>query len=207
MTTTYRLTYWPKRGRAEQIRLLLNELGQPYEDVHVEKGPEFAKLRAQGPRVLPFGSVPVLEDGDFRIAQGPAILSYLARKHGIAPSELQAAARADSIAWAAEDLRIRYFSLFGEGGPARQADFVKGPWRERWLPCLGGLLEQNGGAFFVGPALTHADVAVWDALDACLQWVEGASLAESPRLAAFFDAFRARPRIAAYLASDRRVKG
>jgi hypothetical protein len=29
---TYRLLYWSNRGRAEQIRILLHELAQPYED-------------------------------------------------------------------------------------------------------------------------------------------------------------------------------
>jgi glutathione S-transferase len=201
----YRLIYWVNRGRAEQVRLLLNELGQEYQDVHVEHGPGLAALRAQG--VLPFGSVPVLEEGDFRLAQAPVILSYLARKHGIAPSDPQAAALADSIAWGAEDLRTHYFKLFGEEGAQRQAEFVRGPWRERWLPAFTALLERNGGGTFVGPAVTHADLAVWDALDACLQWVEGARLDGFPRLAAFQDAIAARPRIAAYLRSDRRAQG
>jgi len=206
MTTPYRLTYWAKRGRAEQVRLLLNELDQPYEDVHVERGPAFLALRDEG--ALPFGAVPVLADGDFRLAQGPVILSYLARKHGIAPTDLQAAAKADSIAWGAEDLRTRYFGLFGERAPEKQAEFVAGAWRDRWLPCLSRLLEQNGDRpSFVGGALTHADVAVWDALDAILQWVAGASLAGAPRLAAFYDALKARPRIAAYLSSARRPQG
>src|SRR4029078_1391261 len=89
-----RLHYWPKRGRAEQIRVLLNELDQPYEDVHLD-GEKFRELRARRPRVLWFGSIPMLEDGELRLVQGPVILSYLARKHGIAPARLEDAARAD----------------------------------------------------------------------------------------------------------------
>ena len=70
----YRLFYWALRGRGEQIRLLLNELGQDYEDVQVTPQGDFAKLKAEGAGTLAFGSVPMLEDGDFRLVQGPVIM-------------------------------------------------------------------------------------------------------------------------------------
>lgn len=199
----YRLYYWAKRGRGEQVRLLLNELGQPYEDVHVA-AESFRELRARRPRVLWFGAVPMLEDGDVQLVQAPVILSYLARKHGIAPARLPDAARADAIAWGAEDLRIEYFDVWRDDTAARQASLVRGHWSTRYLPGFDDLLEQNGTGFFVGDALTHADIAVWDILDSMTAWVADAALDGYPRIAAFFAAIKARPRIAAYLASDRR---
>lgn len=202
----YRLYYWAKRGRGEQIRLLLNELDQPYEDVHVA-GESFRELRARRPRVLWFGAVPMLEDGDVHLVQAPVVLSYLARKHGIAPARLPDAARADAIAWGAEDLRIEYFDVWRDDTAARQASLVRGHWSTRYLPGFDDLLEQNGSGFLVGDALTHADIAVWDILDSMTAWVAGATLDGYPRLAAFFAAIKARPRIAAYLASDRRPGG
>lgn len=57
-----------------------------------------------------------------------------------------------------------------------------------------------------GEGITHADIAVFDILDSMAEWVRGAELSGHPRLQAFFEAVRARPRIAAYLASDRRAK-
>jgi len=178
----YRLYYWNKRGRAEQVRLLLNELDQPYEDVHVG-GESFAALRARRPRVLPFGTVPMLERGDFYLVQGPVILSYLARKHGIAPAGLEDAAHADAIAWGAEDLRIEYFDVWGDDTSVRQVSLVRGHWNDRYLPGFDDLLEQNGTGFLVGDGLTHADIAVWDILDSMTSWVKGASLDGYPRLA------------------------
>jgi len=202
----YRLYYWNKRGRAEQVRLLLNELDQPYEDVHVG-GESFAALRARRPRVLPFGTVPMLERGDFYLVQGPVILSYLARKHGIAPAGLEDAAHADAIAWGAEDLRIEYFDVWGDDTSVRQASLVRGHWNDRYLPGFDDLLQQNGTGFLVGDRLSHADIAVWDILDSMTTWVAGATLEGYPRLEAFYAATKARPRIAAYLASDRRPAG
>src|SRR5262249_33975122 len=152
MRGMYRLTYWNKRGRAEQIRLLLHELGQPFENVHV--GQESEEFRAlQRSRTVMFGSVPMLEDGAYSLCQGPVILSYPARKPGIAPSPLQDAARADAITLGAEDVRSRYLGLFGPDGAQRQRRFVESAWVPRWLFSFEGLLADSGTGYFVGPAL------------------------------------------------------
>lgn len=196
---SYRLWYFPARGRGEQIRLLLHAVGQPYEDVPVKRD-RFLELKKEGPQMLSFGSMPMLEDGDFRLVQGPIILSYLARKHGIAPTDLQAAARADSLANGAEDLRSKFFGLLGEGAEEKQAAFLHGDWQTRWLPSFEGLLKLNGDTgFFVGSSLTHADIAVWDALDGVLSKVKGATLDGHPALQAFFDRIAALPALRDYL--------
>ena len=89
---SYKLMYFATRGRAEQVRLLLNELDAPYEDIHLKSKKD---VLAEGPKLLAFGAVPMLEDGDFRLVQGPIICSYLARKHGLVPDDLQTAAYID----------------------------------------------------------------------------------------------------------------
>lgn len=198
---SYRLWYFPIRGRGEQIRLLLHAIGQAYEDVPVKRD-RFVELKQEGPKTLAFGSLPMLEDGEFRLVQGVAILSYLARKHGIAPTDAQAAARADAIAMGAEDLRSKAFGTFGEGADEKQAAFVAGDWQSRWLPSLEGLLKLNGeSGFFVGNTLTHADIAVWDALDLVLGKVKGATLDNHPALAAFRARIAQLPALASYLQS------
>jgi len=204
----YRLFYWALRGRGEQIRLLLNELEQTYEDVHVAKDGDFPRLKGEGPGTLYFGSVPMLEDGDFKLVQGPAIMNYLGRKHGIMPSDLRAAARVEAMVLGAEDLRMAYFRLLGsdESASERRRKFVGGEWRDRWLSAWDGLLELNGdNGYLVGPSVTQADIAVWDALDAVHDWIDGASFGAFRRVEKFYEAIAARPAIAAYLASDRRL--
>jgi len=202
----YQLTYWAKRGRAEQIRLLLNELGEEYEDAHVS-GDSFRALQAEGPTCLTFGQVPMLTDGELKLCQGPVIMSYLARKHGLAPADLGQSCKADALTAGAEDMRIAYFKLFGEGGAERQAAFVDDRWKNRWLAGVNGVLEANGTGFLVGDSLTHADIAMWDILDSITTWVAGADFTGFEQVQTFFDAIKARPNIAAYLGSDRRPKG
>ena len=208
MSMAYRLFYWAFRGRGEQVRLLLNELEQDYEDIYVSKDRDFPRLKQQGPGTLYFGSVPMLEDGDFKLVQGPAIMNYLGRQHGLMPDDSQAAARTEAMVLGAEDMRMAYFRLLGDGERAaeKRSKFVDGDWSDRWLSAWEGLLDLNGdNGYLVGTSLTQADVAVWDALDAIVNWIEGASFGAFGRVEKFYESIGARPAIAAYRASDRRL--
>ena len=194
----YRLLYFPFRGRGEQIRLLLHALEIEYEDVSVGK-PRLMELKQQGPEALLFGAVPLLEDGDFKLAQGPAIIAYLGRKHGAAPSDPELAAQADALTLGAEDMRSKYFGLFGDDKEAKQTAFVEGDWTKRWLPAFEWLLSTGSDAHLVGDSLSYADIAVWDALDGFVVYVDGANFDGFPRVSAFYDAIAARPALAGYL--------
>jgi glutathione S-transferase len=196
-----KLFYFPIRGRGEQIRLLLHALEVPFEDVSVGRD-EFMAMKREGPRMLWFGSLPLLEDGEFRLVQGPAIMSYLGHRYGAAPSEAQQTARAEAITLGAEDLRIQYFKLFGDGAEAKQAEFASGVWTGRWLPNFEGMLElASSREHLVGQRLTFADVAVWDVLNAVVTYTKPASLEGFGRVQAFYDSFAARPAVATYLAA------
>lgn len=202
---SYKLWYFKFRGRGEQVRILFAALGAEYEDAFVDRA-GFVAMKKDGPARLAFGSLPMLEDGDLRLVQGPAIMGYVARKEGAAPQDLGQAARADAICLGAEDLRIHYFKVQGEGKEAEQKEFLEGRWRERWLPNFEGLLELNDSdRCFVGERITHADAAVWDVLNAMVTYVPGASLSGFSRVEAFYNGFAQRDAVAAYLKSDRRV--
>jgi glutathione S-transferase len=202
---SYTLYYFPIRGRGEQVRLFFRAFDIAFEDVHTKRD-AFLELKKEGPAALTFGSLPMLQDGSFRLCQSPVILSYLASKHDAAPSDPQQSAMADAIAWGAEDLRMQYFKLFGDEAETKQAEFVAGSWQQRWLPNLDGLLELNGApGHFVGDSLSHADIAVWDVLDAILINIDAAELDGFSHLTAFYDTFRARPAVAAYIESGERL--
>ncbi len=70
------------------------------------------------------------------------------------------------------------------------------------------MLDLNGDTgYLVGTSLTQADLAVWDALDAILNWIEGAEIGSFGRVERFYESIGARPAIAEYLVSDRRSGG
>lgn len=198
---TYRLSYFPFRGRAEQIRLMLHALQQPFEEVPVNRQ-MFMDMKKQGPKTLPFGSLPVLEDGELRLAQGPVIVGYLARKHDRCPADVGLAARADAIALGAEDLRTKYFSVQRKEADEHK-EFLDGDFSKRWLPSFEGLLEESGTGFFAGDGWTHADIAVWDALDAVATYLTDAGVRFSgyERVKALRDRIAELPGLADYLST------
>ncbi len=192
--------YFSFRGRGEQIRLLLHYVGATFEDRQVRR-PDFLDLKKQGVAATYFGSLPVLVDGDFRLSQGPAIMNYLARKFSIAPTEPEAAARAEAITLGAEDLRSKYFGLFGDEAKDKQTKFLEGDWRTRWLASFEGLLAQNGDhGVFAGEAISQADIAVWDVLNAFVSYIPDASLDGHPRVEALYAKLAEAPTLASYLA-------
>jgi glutathione S-transferase len=194
------LHYFPIRGRGEQVRLLLHALQVPFEDVHVTRD-RFMAMKKAGPGTLYFGSLPMLADGDFRLVQGPAIMSYVGRTHGAAPTDARLAARAEAITLGAEDLRVQYFKLFGDDAETKQTEFATGGWKHRWLPSFEGLLEIEGNhGHFVGKQLSFADVAVWDVLDAVITYTKPATLDGFARVKGFYERFASRPEVAKYLA-------
>jgi len=192
------------RGRGEQIRLLLHELRQKFEDIHIKPDGEFQTLKKQGANTLYFKSVPMLQDGDFKLVQGPVIMNYLGRKHGLMSNDLQLAAKTEAIVLGAEDMRMAYFRAFGDSEEAivKQKLFVKEQWKARWLPSWNELLELNGDTgFFIGNQLTQADLAVWDAMDAIVDRIEGAGFDDYDRLVKFYESISCRPGITGYLNS------
>jgi len=192
------------QGRGEQVRLLLHELGQDFEDVHIKPDGEFLTLKKQGAGTLYFRSVPMLQDGDFKLVQGPVIMNYLGRKHGLMSNDLQVAAKTEAIVLGAEDMRMAYFRASGDSDEAieKQTVFVKDQWKPRWLPSWNELLELNGdNGFFVGSQLTQADIAVWDALDAIIHRIEEANFGDYHRLVGFHESISRRSGIANYLSS------
>lgn len=74
------LHHFPLSGHAHRARLMLSLLGLPHEIRHVElaagehRQPAFLAINA-------FGQVPVLQDGDYTLADSNAILVYLALHH------------------------------------------------------------------------------------------------------------------------------
>ena len=76
-----KLYYHPLSGHSHRARLFLSLLGVEHQLIEVDlaaaehKSAEFLQLNR-------FGQVPVLVDGDVRIADSNAILVYLARKFG-----------------------------------------------------------------------------------------------------------------------------
>ena len=221
---TYELYYWPGiQGRGEFVRLALEEAGAAYVDVARERGP--GRGVAAMTRMLkgsggPFAP-PFLKDGEVVVSHVANILAYLAPKLGLAPPTEALRVFAHGLQLTVTDFVAEihdthhpisndlYYEDQKTEAKARTTAFLD----ERLPKYLGyfeRVLEANpaGSGHPVGAALTYVDLSLF-------QLAEGLSYAfphamakfpkTYPRLAALRDAVKARPNLAAYLASPRRL--
>ena len=217
----YRLYYWPGiQGRGEFVRLALEEAGADYDDVaRARKGGMAALQRLMARRSAPPFARPFLAAGNILVAQTASILLFLGPRLGLAPRseagrlwahQLQLTV-ADFVAETHDTHHPIAGSLYYEDqrpeAKRRAALFV----RER-LPKYLGYFERGlaagGGRWRLGARLTYVDLSLFQVV-AGLRHAFPRALARRaaryPRLMRLHDAVAARPRVAAYLASARRL--
>ena len=219
----YELYYWPDaQGRGEFIRLALEEAGADYVDVgrRGQRGVDaMLKLMNNARALRPPYAPPFLRAGKLVIAQTANILLYLGPRLGLAPREEAAALWLHQLQLTISDLVVEIhdthhpvttYLYYEEQRPAakrRTADF----WRYRIPKLLGyfeRVLARSGGAYVLGRRLSYVDLSLF-------QIIEGLRYAfpsrmkrferKVPDLVALHDRVAQRPRIAAYLASPRRI--
>jgi len=224
----YELYYWPHiQGRGEFIRLALEEGAAEYVDVGrlpESRGggrPAVARmLEGAADGRTPFAP-PVLKVGKLLIAQTANILLYLGPRLGLAPKAEAGRLWAHQLQLTLSDLLVEAHdthhpiakSLYYEDQKPeslrRAADF-----RALRLPKFLGYFERvlaanpAGDGYLVGKSLTYVDLSMFQVIAglkyAFPQAMEAISR-KHPKLAALHQRVQARPRIAAYLASSRRI--
>jgi glutathione S-transferase len=220
----YELYYWPAiQGRGEFVRLALEEAGADYIDVARRPSGVAAMQRLMdgaGAAHPPFAP-PFLKDGEVLIAQTANILLYLGRRHGLAPRaatgrlwahQLQLTI-ADIVDEAHDTHHPIASSLYYEEQQAEArrhtADFIANRI-PKYLGYFERVLERNpqGERYLVGRRTSYCDLSLFQ-LVAGLTYAFPRAMAglkpRFPRVAALHDRIAARPRIAAYLKSPRRI--
>ncbi len=199
--TSYTLTYFDSRGRAEPIRLLLAYAGLPFEDRGLSHD-AWAKHKAEAP----LGQLPYLterNEGETRdIPQAMAILRHLAREHGLDGMTESERLAGDVACETSLDLRAAQSSL--RFSPAWQDEGAKAKFVAETVPPHLARIEKLLGArtWIAASTPTYADLFVFDTLDR-LVVVWPKVLDGTPKLAAFYERVRALPQLAKYLASRR----
>ena len=220
----YEFYYWPSiQGRGEFIRLALEEAGADYIDVARRSGKRgvsaMMKLINDQRLAHPPYAPPFLKAGKMIVAQTANILLFLGARLRLAPRDEAGRFWAHQLQLTISDLvaeihdthhPISGWLYFEEQRPAarrRTKDF----WRYRVPKYLGyfeRVLKKNGGKFCVGRQTSYVDLSLF-------QIVEGLRYAfpkrmqrfekKIPGLITLHDRVAKRPRIAAYLASPRRI--
>jgi glutathione S-transferase len=198
MRSKPQITYFDIRGRAECIRLLLEETGTEYEDLQITNA-EWPEMKPK----LPFAQLPVFRDGDVELVQSHAIVRHLARVHGLDGENEAQRVRCDVAGEAIRDADGHLGSVVWRPGFEKQRKHVVEKELPQWLGPLERFFRGNATPFWAGASLTFADIVAFDYLENTEALFPGALLA-TEHLAAFRDRFAERPNIAAYLQSSRR---
>lgn len=224
----YELYYWPSiQGRGEFVRLALEEAAAGYVDIcrmPEREGmgvPAMMRLMKEAPAGrLPYAP-PFLKAGKQVIAQTANILQFLGPRLGLVPKPEATRLWAHQLQLTIADLVSEvhdthhpiagglYYEEQKREARRRAADF-----RTERLPKFLGYFENvlaenpGGDRYLVGKSLSYVDVAMFQVIAglnyAFPRVMEGMSR-KRPRLMALHQRVKDRPRIAAYLASGRRL--
>ena len=220
---SYDLYYWPEiQGRGEFVRLVLEAAGADYRDMarlDVSGGGTegmFAMMEKGVGGAKPLAP-PFIVDGDILVSQAAIAAAYLGEKLGLAPEDepgrlfarAVAATTADFVAEAHDTHHPVGTSLYYEDQKPealRRATEFRDQRMPKFLGWYESLIGTSG--HLVGDRLSYADLGLF-------QVVEGLRYAMPKRMAAIEADYpkvirlaakvAAHPKIAAYLASERRV--
>jgi glutathione S-transferase len=219
------LYYWPTiQGRGEFVRLLLEEVGADYVDVARGKGgtsrmTAFLDGRESG--TLPFAP-PFVVAGGAVVSQTSNILAFLAPRLGLVPDDEASRAEAAQIQLTIADVVSEvhdthhpiagslYYDDQRREAKRRARDFVETrmPKYLGWLDRVLARNQRSGGRWLVGRDLTYVDLSAFQLIEGLRYAFPRAMARLEPkiqRLVAHHDRVAERPRIAAYLASKRRL--
>ena len=218
----YELYYWPEiQGRGEFIRLALEEAGADYVDVARGPGGEdkmFAMMRSARLKEPPFAS-PFLKGGKLVIAQTTNILLFLGRRHKLVPASEAGMLWVHQLELTIADFLVEihdthhpigsglYYEDQKRESKRRAGDFLQNR-APKFLGYFDDVLARNKSGYLAGARLSTADLSLF-------QIVEGLRYAfpkamrrlerKHTRLVRLHDRVAERPRIAAYLSSERRI--
>jgi len=223
-TDAYELYYWPQiQGRGEFVRLAFEDAGAAYADV--ARQPEetgggmkamMRFLKGSEPGLPPLAP-PFLRCEGMVIAQTANILQFIGPRLGLVPADDASRLRAHQLMLTIADLVVEAHDAhhpiasslyYHDQKPEalRRAPLFLSERVPKFLGYLERILERDG--HLVSAAPSYVDLAAFQVVEGLRYAFPNAmsSLEKRlPRLVALRDRTAARPRLAAYLASARRI--
>ena len=205
----YKLFYWAEiQGRGEFIRLALEDAGAAYIDV----------LRGTDRYSMPKSvfAMPYLVAGKRVISQTPNILLYLGPRLGLAPKDEAGQLWVHQLQLTIADWLVEvhdvhhpiasrlYYEDQKRESKRRAREFL----RTRLAQFLGYFERNLGSAYLLGRRCSYADLSLFQmvaGLRYAFPVAFGRLERRYPRVIGLHDRVAARPRLAAYLASERRI--
>jgi glutathione S-transferase len=221
----YELYYWPTiPGRGEFVRLVLEDADQPYVDIarlpEAEGGGVAGLQRALA--AAPLGlAPPMLKLGQTSICQTLQICNFVAKRQGRLPAGRSGESDAQHLAGTLYDFVVEIHNVHHPLSSALHYEEQKTEaaraamaFVEHRLPKFLGFfercIEHNAGRepWLLGTDLSYVDLwlfQVTEGLRYAFPKTMSQRMGSYPKVASANDAVRARPPLASYLASERRI--
>lgn len=179
-----------EKSQSERIVWLCEELGLAYEFIRYERTPEGA-APPEYKALSPFGTAPVITDGDLVLGESGAIVEYLSRKYAGAALLLGP----DHAEWP----QFLFWFHFANGSymPGLMIDHFAPARPDSRSERAYRLIEARLGqaSWFAGETFTAADIMM------CLpRFAASRDLSASPNTAAYLERLRSRPACARAIA-------
>jgi glutathione S-transferase len=220
---TYQLYYWPTiQGRGEFVRLALEAAAASYQDVAREVGEKvlFSPLPAKE-LATPSFAPPFLRSGKLVIGQTANILFYLGTRHHIAPRNEAGRYWAHQLQLTVADLVSEmhdshhpvasglYYEDQKKEAKKRTSDLIK-KRLPKYLGYFENVISSNQGrnGWVIGARPGYIDFSMFqlmEGLNYALPRAMKRLVRKTPRLVNLQSQVARLPRIARYLASERRV--
>ena len=224
---TFELFYWPGiQGRGEFVRLALEAAGAEYVDVARAPAPRggvpaMRKLMAAKTTPRPPFAPPFLRHGEVLIGQTANILLYLGPLLGLAPAGEADRLWAHQVQLTTMDFVVEIHDThhpissglyYEDQRPEaqRRANEFRAERVPKFLGWFERVLGRNpsGPAHLVGGGLSYVDLSLFQVISG-LRYAFPRAMARlelgAPHCVALHDAVARQPRVAAYLASPRRL--
>ncbi|PQE27921.1 glutathione s-transferase protein [Rutstroemia sp. NJR-2017a BBW] len=232
MAAPYELIYYTGvPGRGEHIRLILEEAGVEYKDTQSLTFGEARDnvvtwLAGGGHDNPPYFAPPLFKHGDLVISQTPNILLYLGPKLGLAGDRENDLYRVNALALTALDLLSNEVhdthhpiaTMLAWEDQKEESKRRSKEWVQNRLPKVLAYWqrvleneERGPGPWLLGETFTYADLVLFQALDGThyafpKALKQARESGKYDKVFKLYEDVKARPKIAAYLASDRRQK-
>jgi glutathione S-transferase len=221
MVQPYELFYWPSiQGRGEFVRLALEEAGADYVDVARRDGGVDLLMAALEVGDHPSFAPPFLKAGEQTIGQVANILLYLGEQHALAPRTEPGRLWVHQLQLTIADLvteahdthhpiaSMLYYEDQKPEAKRRAADFVETRIPKFMAYFARLLANPEPRDYLLGERVSYADLSLFQVIEGLRYAFPNAMKKveqEHPELTGLRDRVAARPRIAAYLASPRRI--
>jgi glutathione S-transferase len=219
----YELYYWPSiQGRGEFVRLALEEASASYVDIARGGGggrDAVSKWIYGSRQKQPQFAPPVLKAGSIVISHAANILMFLGQRHKLAPKSGAGKYWTNALQLTMTDFVKEvhdthhpiatnlYYEDQKKEAKAYTREFLK-TRAPKYLGYFEDVLKKNGGKHLVGRSLTYVDLSLFQiitgmryAFPKAMKKLER----DIPLSVKLHDTVERRPRIAAYLASPRRI--